>query len=176
MKQDVNCETLLWPPMHHIMRMIPCARHDVSGFLIASFTGVVSWSHCRTRCVQQFTCWYLLYSNVILSTHHIMHISSSAWHCMRTSSKFLCKSRIAVCVISHVKHDDGRHMSPSIVSNNPDSNYKTTHNIIEKRIKEQWIISWSLFKRCSLLFDYPFVDAHDIKCATWYRRIRIHAL
>ena len=103
-KQNINCETLLWFLTHHIMRMISYARHDVGGFLIASFPGVVHWSHCRTWCMQWFTCWYPLYSKVWLIAQHIMHISSSAWHCMCTSCTFLRVGKHHTMIVFHTQN------------------------------------------------------------------------
>ena len=40
-------------------------------------------------CNDLLTCGYPLCSNVWLIAHHIVHTSSSAWHCMRTSCTFL---------------------------------------------------------------------------------------
>ena len=45
-------------------------------------------------CNDLLTCGYPLCSNVWLIAHHIVHTSSSAWHCMRTSCTFLRCTRI----------------------------------------------------------------------------------
>ena len=90
MKQDVKCETLLWLPTHHIMRMLSVARHAIGSFFRCIFHGCRRLISFRTWCMQWFTSWYLLCSNVWLLAHHIMRITLSAKHCMHTSCTFRC--------------------------------------------------------------------------------------
>ena len=117
----------------YIMRMISCARHGVGGFLIASFTGVVHQSHCRTWCMQRFTCGYPLCSNVKLIAHHIMHISSSAWHCTGTSCAFLSIGTHHIIPIVRTQNMMVIvfWVYPSF-KKNPDLNCHTSHTVIEQ--------------------------------------------
>ena len=89
MKQNDNCETLLWLLTHHIMRMISCAWHDVGVFFDCIFHGcrplisLQSMEHATVRL------WISAVLSKWLIAQHIVHISSSAWHCMCTSCTFL---------------------------------------------------------------------------------------
>ena len=83
------CETLLWLPTHHIMRMISCARHDAHGFESMRCNQTEPWS-------KRFICETLLW----LPAHHIMRMISCARH---DAGVFLIASCTGVVGWSHCR-------------------------------------------------------------------------
>ena len=169
MKQENHLWTTALAPdaTHH--------AHDLKGatwrnrFLIASFTGVSLQNMVRATV-------YLWISAVWLNAHHFMHISSSAWHCTRTSSTFLWSGVHHItflltdktwCWSSYIYpwlKKDLRNIKERTVESGKRGE-RTMNNI------EEFV--YALY---SFLLEYAFVDAHDLIRSTWCRRIWNHAL
>ena len=99
MKQENHLWTIVLAPdaTHHAHDPVRTTR--CKWLLIASFTGASLQNMVRATV-------FLWISAVWLIAHHVMHISSSAWCCMRTSSTFLWLGAQHIYFDSCAKHND----------------------------------------------------------------------
>ena len=163
MKQNVNCETLLWLWTHHNMRMLSIARRDVGGRLISSFTGVVHQSHSEhgasnglrldIRCVR-------MYDSLRIISCAFLHRQTTA--CIR-----LVHSGALARITSHVNFTRktwwwSSYDSIFCLKHNPDYNHRTTHNTsstaqggggsFKSRKPIGWLL-WCMDGRANALMD-----------------------
>ena len=117
---------------------------------------------------------YLPYSNVWLTAHHIMHISSSTWHRMHTSCTFLWLGAHHIIFWIYTRYMKMIVLCLSMISKRF-ADYQSADSRMQQarwknKIREEFV--YALY---SLMFDYAFVHAHDLIRTTWCRRIWIHA-